>query len=524
MSSVHKFRSLAAAVTIALAPAASFGVSFDINRDTTYQGGLTGAIVPDGTGDSVLYPFYTVYDGATTSFSLANTSETATIAAKVRFRDAQYSQDQLDFIVVLSPKDKFDFFVSNGGGVTTATWTDNSCVIGYAGSVYDDVKSLSFRGDYAGNPTGHVEVIGMLDLNGLEAGSGVDLDDAAKHAPLRNPNNPAVTEYYPENCGALKDAFVDRAAVNAIREEANGDILSGVPAALTRHDVTNDTLMGSMVVTLPGTGIEAGTDAIMVRNTFERGFLAAQSPNLCTGTGDPTTLQGTNLCYAVVPADNQEWDHPNLRDINWVGAEGALGSNTVAVLDELMTAQAVAGDWSNNSDLDVGTDWVIPFITKYVYMNGEALCNAGDKLTGYTPWPVCQESPFTSAEIGNVYVRGVDEETTTIPSPGIAIGQPDISNEVNVFTFSNESGDPAPLASYISGARETLRFSDSLLAIRGWAKMEIDWNPNGNFVTHQFNRLDGAVVVPLVWTVRATASPDENNGSLRGLSRINDLP
>jgi hypothetical protein len=321
----------------------------------------------------------------------------------------------------------------------------------------------------------------------------------------------------------LKDAFVNRAAVNAIREEANGAVLSASPFALANHDVTNDALMGSMVVTLPGTGIEAGTEAIMVRNTFERGFLAAQSPNFCTGAGDPKNLQGTDRCFAVVPADNQEWDHPNLRDINWVGANGLPGTNTVAVLDELMTAQAVSGDWSNNSDLNVGTDWIIPFITKYVYMNGEALCNAGDKLTGYTPWPGCQPSPFTGAEIGNVFVRGVDEETTTIASPGIPIGQPAGSNEVNVFTFSNESGDPAPLASYISGARQTLRFSDSLLAIRGWAEMEIDWNPN-TFPTHLGNSLDGAAVVPLVWTVRATASPEENNGSLRGLSRINGLP
>jgi hypothetical protein len=278
-----------------------------------------------------------------------------------------------------------------------------------------------------------------------------------------------------------------------------------------------------MVITVPGTGIEAGTDAIMVRNTFERGFLAAQSPATCAGTGDPTTLQGTSLCYAVVPADFQEWDHPNLRDINWVGANGAPGTNTVAVLDELLTAQAIAGDWSNNPANAVGTDWIVPFITKYVYMNGQALCNAGDKLTGYTPAPTCQQSPFTDAAIGNVYVQGYDEETITIASPGVPLDQPE-AKEVNVFTFSNESGDPAPLASLIDGTRNNLLFSDSLDAVRGWAEMEIDWNPNSNFSTHGTNFLNGAAVVPVVWTIRATASAMENNGSLRGLSRINDLP
>jgi hypothetical protein len=546
MSSVHKFRSLAAAVTIALAPAASFGVGYDIVRDTTFAGvATTGAIVPEGTGDSVLYPYYTVANGANTSFSLTNTSTSATVAAKVRFRDAQFSQDQLDFIVVLSPLDKFDFFVRRIGGETEVVWSDNSCVIGYPGSVYDDEKSLSFRGDYANTLTGHMEVIGMVNLNGVEDGAGNDLDDAAKHAPMRNPNNPTELAMYPENCGTLKRAFVSRADVNALRMEAGGPVLSQDDFQLTLQDVPN-VLMGSQVITVPGAGLEAGTDAIMVQNTFQRGFLAAQSPETCqlgvtvaSGT-DPTALtQGTDGCYSVVSADFREWDHPNLRDINWVGAVipavlgGALvpGVNTVAVLDELMTAQAIAGDWSNNRDNFVGTDWVVPFVTKYVYMDGTDLCNAGDKVDGtWNDAIACRATPtpFTAAVIGSVHVQGFDEEVTTIASPGIPIGQPGISNEVNVFTFANESNVPAPLPSFLTDNRDTLRFSDSLNAVRGWAEMEILWYPNtggtaGDIPTHAINNLDGASVVPLNWTVRATSNVMQNDVSLRGLSRINDI-
>jgi hypothetical protein len=165
-------RSYVAATTlaVALAPAICFGVSFDINRNPATG---AGTIVTDSTGDSVLFPVYTTANNGATSFSLTNTSMVETVAAKVRFRDQVASRDALDFIVILSPNDKFDFYVMQNGGVPTAYWSDNSCVVGYPGTVYDDNKMLPFPDPsisgvpYADSAVGHMEVIGMLNLNGL---------------------------------------------------------------------------------------------------------------------------------------------------------------------------------------------------------------------------------------------------------------------------------------------------------------------------------------------------------------------
>jgi hypothetical protein len=158
----------ATTLAVALAPAICFGVAFDINRNPNTG---AGTIVTDSTGDSVLFPVYTTVNNDATSFFLTNTSMVETIAAKVRFRDQVASRDVLDFIVILSPNDKFDFFVMQDGGVPTAYWADNKCVVGYPGTVYDDNKMLPFPDPsisgvpYAESAVGHMEVIGMLNLN-----------------------------------------------------------------------------------------------------------------------------------------------------------------------------------------------------------------------------------------------------------------------------------------------------------------------------------------------------------------------
>jgi hypothetical protein len=324
-------------------------------------------------------------------------------------------------------------------------------------------------------------------------------------------------------------------------------------------------LTGSMFVTVPGMGIEAGTDAVMVRNTFERGFLAAQSRELCQG--NPALLappgfvnQGTNACWAIMgdvvgqdDVDDQEFDHPNLRDINWVGALGLPGTNTVAVLDELMTAQEVKGDWTNNPATRAGSDWVLPFITKYVYVDTAGdLCNAGDKLTTYNPPGVpCRTTPtpFEDQNIGianipglcgadggvpltPVHVRGFDEETDTIESPGednpyVACG------EVNVYTIAiAEEDGSAPtdlVPSYIDDNRTIILADESLntpqgpQVVRGFAAATMTWNNTAPPTHPNWAQLPGAAIAPLLWTTRATSDASENNGSFRDLVRDNDF-
>ena len=80
--------------------------------------------------------------------------------------------DVLDFIVVFSPYDKFDFYVAQGEGQErpTMAWEDNSCVVGpgAGGSVIPAPSPF-----VSGNETmsvGHLEVLGMADLTNAAIG------------------------------------------------------------------------------------------------------------------------------------------------------------------------------------------------------------------------------------------------------------------------------------------------------------------------------------------------------------------
>jgi hypothetical protein len=88
---------------------------------------------PEGLGQALIYPYYTVRNGANgfaynTLLSVVNTTASAK-AVKVRFLEGKNSKEVLDFNLFLS---KFDVWTAaivataNGGAVTS---TDNSCIL-----------------------------------------------------------------------------------------------------------------------------------------------------------------------------------------------------------------------------------------------------------------------------------------------------------------------------------------------------------------------------------------------------------
>ena len=80
----------------------------------------------DGTGEVLLYPYYTVRAGTTTLLTVVNTTTTAK-AVKVRINEGKNSAEVLDFNLWLSPKDVWTAAIvptADGAGITT---TDKSC-------------------------------------------------------------------------------------------------------------------------------------------------------------------------------------------------------------------------------------------------------------------------------------------------------------------------------------------------------------------------------------------------------------
>jgi hypothetical protein len=93
--------------------------------------GLTAAgsahavfVNPEGTGQALIYPFYTVEGGHDTYINLVNTTN-QTKAIKVRFVESMNSVEVLDFNLYLSPFDHWSAVVTrdpdgDGAAIRTA--------------------------------------------------------------------------------------------------------------------------------------------------------------------------------------------------------------------------------------------------------------------------------------------------------------------------------------------------------------------------------------------------------------------
>jgi hypothetical protein len=80
---------------------------------------------PDGLGQVLIYPYYTVNGGNLTLLSVVNTTDAAK-AVKVRFLEGQNSQEVLDFNLYMSAYDVWAAAIIDDAGTLTLVIPDNS--------------------------------------------------------------------------------------------------------------------------------------------------------------------------------------------------------------------------------------------------------------------------------------------------------------------------------------------------------------------------------------------------------------
>lgn len=488
----HAFRMLRAGPVLAIAlisalfPATTIALSVDVS---------SGAVSADDAGDALLFPLYTTAAGAASSFSVSSTSPLRTLAVKIRYREQEHSMSVLGLIVVLSPDDKFDFYVSQPGDDARPTlrWSDNSCVVGPdvgATSLQFPVPS-PFVDDAAAMSFGHVEVIGMADLsdafldvnaNGLED-PGESLAAAARH------DSTGV----PADCGLIVDAFSDRASVVRI---------------IGATDVAN-VLIGRFLVTGTGVGVEGGGNATALRDTFAAPYLAAQSSETCDGS---TSCPANGLGYAW---DDLEADHPHLGD---------AGAVRVDNLDRALGPDSLQADWSNNPANFVGVDWILTFPTKYLYLDRlNATCDAGS--TG-TTWCLVEElglhNPFgpPGSDLCRDGSADVWDRDERLALPGVITiwggWHVELCDETTVLTFAELGDTPRNSLIQTADRRVVVNF-ENLSAVRGRAELRPNWYWTG-LPAPGVPR--PAATLGVAFTARATDDPTINNGSVTELSRV----
>lgn len=523
-----------------LAPAASFGYSIDL------QGPNAGTLNTSSTGDALIYPYYTVAktdkapNGTVTNISITNTSNTQVVLTKIRIREQEHSMDVLDFFVVLSPNDKFDFWLSLDAATNRPkmNWDDKSCVVGpqTPGMQVFREAAIPFVMTDEQMHSGHIELMGLVDL------SNTILGPAATH----------TSNGTPANCALVQQVLSD-----PIKTQALNVTLGGLKDAGHDPDAGN-VLMGRYVITVPNVGIEAGGDAVALRDSNlaeprggELGFhLASQSSAMCM---DLAPIEGgsRNCKNAIGPHgnlyswDQQEESHPHLAELQ---TDENAQTGLIAFQKGLHALYA-AGDWSNNAANHVGFDWVVTFPDKYIYMDcneylagapfpldtckwailespriapGEAATPAavqgvwydnrdGDEFTDWSSNPSDLVMPI-SMSVYNTEERGIKTITDVSPTPPGRVQS--LVHEVNVFTLNNldlgvKNAD-MPASQIQSAARRGfLGFHLGADSVRGWGELKLNWE----------NKDKPGAVLGINFTTRATEDPTINNGSLTDLQK-----
>jgi len=314
-------------------------------------------INPDGLGQVLIYPYYTVNGGNNTVLSVINTSEDAK-AVKVRFLEGKNSREVLDFNLYLSAYDVWVAALYDDGGVPTLVTPDTSCTVPYfyggdgtqefvpwaltdeEGYDPDDITTL---GDISRGSEGHFEMIEMGTLIDQDLGEDDDGNDLSYNSATAATHVAGV----PADCNQLIEAWT---WADSLDPETRGYWLMNPTTDMTNPsgglfggaaiiNVTNGTMYSYDAKAV--NGFAANLDANDLLHT-EPGFT---TPNL--NSGDITT--------GYVFLDNGG-------STSWSFNRGVDAVSYVFMHDTIMN------EYTTNDDLGAETEWVVTFPTKHFYV------------------------------------------------------------------------------------------------------------------------------------------------------------
>lgn len=407
--------------------------------------GLASAVElnPDGLGQVLLYPYYTVNKGQDTMLSVVNTTDVGK-AVKVRFLEGYNSREVLDFNLFLSAHDVWTAVVTTtgdnaGGRISTE---DSSCTYPKVGNIGSPqpFRTAAFDGTGA-NPAdsgphditrtreGYFEIISMGDIRDGSPTSG-----RITHVQGSGPN-----EGVPPGCAAVNNSNVV------------GDL-----------DPPSGGLFGAASIINVNEGTLFGYNADAIDGFTNRVLFSASSdltPSLQDANTAPTETNLVARAYVFING-------------SLVQADYARGVDAVSAV---YMSDAIYNEYIVGAGLGANTDWVVTFPTKRFYVDGGL----------YSPTP---RLPFVERFAGgesNVTVQpslfDQEEGYTTAPddfSPPISTQPNALPFEVNVISFlsDTEAGDPSGV--FGSVLRPNIKpYGDA-----GWLKLDLASGDGGHYL------------------------------------------
>ncbi len=422
--------------------------------------GLANAVDlnPDGLGQVLIYPYYTVNKDQDTLISVVNTTDIGK-AVKVRFLEGYNSREVLDFNLYLSPYDVWTAAVNQvaddqGAQINTA---DKSC-IDYIPSFPFPFSSAAYTGGVAG-PGGasYAKDSGPQSITRTREGyiEMIQMGDVARGSDLEA----AITHEQPGGYDA--------------GNPPGGGPDCGAPFGLTNSDTLiaadivapTGGLFGSGAIANVPVGTYFAYNADAIEGWREDAFYTTPSSLLPTLQSAATpSVVDSGVARAFVFTDGGR-----LLTVDYPRGEDAVSA--------VFMADSVYNEYFIDGNFGATSDWVVTFPTKRFYV---------DK--GLYPSPITE--PFAEPFAGGaskveLSMRTWDHEegsSETVPprcpSPptdACFLQAPYLPFEVNVITFV--SGATAPTESLVFGS--ALYKTIPPFGLGGWAEIAMAAGDSG---------------------------------------------
>ena len=384
---------------------------------------------PQGLGEALVYPYYTVNGGQDTLFTLTNQGRDAK-AVKVRFLEGYKSRDVLDVNVYLAVGDVWTAaIVANGDGAKLIT-SDSSCTVpDVAGTSSHSIAftTRAFDGSTSqgkdGGPTGlsrvregHVEVV---EMGVVTSASEKALSPAPP--PLDFDEFPDLAGGSPTDCSRLHTAW---ASGGSWSQDATTD-LAAPSGGLTGSAMIVNVARG----TVQGYAADALADFHLSGKGLEHTPSDALPPNLTSATSLVASTYATGAPSTLT----------FLRGIDAVTAAFMAGT----ISNEFWTSPA----------LGANSEWVVTFPTKRFYTDPRYV---GDHAAPpfenvfVAPGESCgtyfafAEHDTNAARVGNAH----SDPFLGVRDPGFSTDMP-LCHATQVVTFRQNDGvdnpyDPTP--------------------------------------------------------------------------------
>ena len=288
---------------------------------------------PNGLGQALVYPYYTVNGGQDTLLTLVNTSGDAK-AVKLRFLEGYNGRDALDVNLYLAPGDAWTGAVVAAGDGAALFAGDSSCTVpevptdaaralAFSTRAFDGSAPIGADGGPKGlarTREGHIEVIEMGTVRGDS------LQALSAHT---------ATGGQPADCGRLRSAW------------ANGGYWANNPHV----DLGPPTggLTGAATIVNVGLGTVQGyvADALAQFHVPNTGTIhtAPEAPT-------PTLASGTSLTSLTYPSD--------------IPVQSTFARGIDAVSSVFM-ARSIRNPFWTEQGVAASSEWVITYPTKRFY-------------------------------------------------------------------------------------------------------------------------------------------------------------